>query len=196
MQHPRDGQHDSEEERERDGREQHRAIRPQRRSRSSSFRTAACPLPSLTRTTNVKVPVASIVARRPCEQAVRSQAETRRQPPGQRPGVRRLAADGADARRVRPPPPAGGKRRGLHARRRHGDLRRNQLLMDQGRHRHRPAVQQVQPVVLEPLGMAARVEVPVDHRDLRVLSPQRRRSRRSCRCTGGGRPEGSARRRA
>ena len=48
-------------------------------------------------------------ARRPGEHTVRAQVKARREPPGQRPGVRRLATDGADARRVRPTTLAGGK---------------------------------------------------------------------------------------
>ncbi len=44
-----------------------------------------------------------------------------------------------------------------------------QCRVDQPRHRLRAAGEQVQAVALEPLGMAARVDVPVDHAHLRMV---------------------------
>ena len=96
-----------------------------------------------------------------------------REPGGQRdgrPAVRRGAAGGGERRRV--PLARVGVRQlpGADRERRGRDLQVDEPLVHEGRHRLGTVARQVDAVGLEPLGVAARVDVPVDDRHRRVRS--------------------------
>ena len=83
--------------------------------------------------------------------------------PSERPAVRRAAAARADTRHVaRTPSRASFRRAVTTLDRRQGDAEVDQRPAEERRHRADACRCQVDPVLLEPVGMAARVEVPVD----------------------------------